>query len=692
MTGLTDYARERVKQTVFHPEIQALRCVAVGLVIVYHLYPQRLTGGYIGVDVFFVISGYLITSHLVRGFQSGTLSLREFYLRRIRRLLPASLLILGISAVTTAVFVPQTYWEAIARQILASTFYIQNWALATDAVDYLAAAADTSPVQHFWSLSVEEQFYVFWPLLLIVLIAAGRKKPSRGLVVAAGIAVIAVASLAFSAWATNHDRSSAYFITQTRIWEFAVGGLLAVVLTRELRSRNLRSVLSWAGLVAIIGSALVFTGSTQFPGVAALIPVLGTAAVIAAGDPSCRWSPSRAFNLRPVQFVGDISYSLYLWHWPLILLLPFVVTGERSEMNPGLAAAVLVLSVGAAWLTKLFVEDRFRFQGGESVTGSRTPAILVGTGLAMVLVSAVSVGMLTISSVRSETAVRELADFTAHLPSCYGAQDLASAVGCKRDGLSTVHPDPIIADDDVRWQECQQTLAVADVLSCHFGSSDPDAYKVALAGDSHASHWLPTIVEIADDNNWSVTTYLKSTCALSAAVSPQTSCAQWNHDTAEQMSAGDYDLILTSAVSRASFERAAGKSAAETAEGGYAALWQQFKAAGAEVVAIADIPRPSAAGLVDPPACVESRGSGDCSFTRGAALLPDPQEAAARDSNTRFIDMTDLFCDINSRCPAVVGDVMVYRDSNHMTATYARSLADELSGRLTTPGVDSAGR
>lgn len=229
------------------------------------------------------------------------------------------------------------------------------------------------------------------------------------------------------------------------------------------------------------------------------------------------------------------------------------------------------------------------------------------------------------------------------------------------------------------------------MLTCHFGSSSPDAYQVALAGDSHASHWLPAVVGVAEQNNWSVTTYLKSTCALSAAAAPQASCAQWNHDTAEQVIAGGYDLILTSAVSRADFFRATGKSAAETARTGYADLWQRFKESGADVVAIADIPRPSAAGLIDPPACVESKGAGGCSFARSPALLPDPQEAAAQKAGTQFMDMNDLFCGSDGRCPAVAGNVLVYRDSNHMTGTYSMSLAPALKDRLTGAGVGPTG-
>ena len=305
-----------LRQTGIRPEIQALRALAVGLVVVYHLWPDAVPGGFIGVDVFFVISGFLITALLLREIErTGAVSLSAFWARRARRILPAALVTVFACGLVMAAVVPMSLWPQWLDEMRASTLYVQNWQLASDAVDYFAIAEHTpSPVQHFWSLSVEEQFYLLWP---VVLLATARNR--RALV--GGMAVLTVLSLAYSLFATATNPAAAYFVTPARAWEFGAGGLLAAAGAASRPSR----LLCFAGLTAIVAGAFAFSVATPFPGWAALVPVLGAMAVIRAG------AASRALAVRPLQFLGDISYSLYLWHWPLIVLAPFALAGGLTS-------------------------------------------------------------------------------------------------------------------------------------------------------------------------------------------------------------------------------------------------------------------------------------------------------------------------------------------------------------------------
>ena len=349
------------------PEIQALRALAVVLVVIYHVNPYGLLpGGYIGVDVFFVISGFLITAHIAKGLErDGGFKLSGFYMRRVRRLLPAALTVLAVVGVMTFVFLPATRWNGTAPEIASSVFYVQNWYLAEHSVAYLAAET-RSPIEHFWSLSVEEQFYLFWPAFLILAAWIGRRFARTRLALVVGIAAITAASFAFSVLATYTAPYWAYFATTTRVWELGAGGLLALTAPQLKIDRRYRIALSWAGLLVIAWCAMNFSAGTVFPGYIAAVPVIATAVVITAGDVPGRMSTSWLANLRATQFIGDISYSIYLWHWPLIALAPWVILGAGYVLPPFMWLVPVVACVFVAWLSKRYIEDPFRLVGSGS--------------------------------------------------------------------------------------------------------------------------------------------------------------------------------------------------------------------------------------------------------------------------------------------------------------------------------------
>ena len=371
-----------IARRAVRPEIQALRALAVGVVVLHHFWPVLAPAGYIGVDVFFVVSGYLITGMLVRELETtGRLSLSRFYGRRLRRILPSAVVVLAVTSVVTALAVPADEAARWFRQILASTLFVQNWLLAAETATDADAGLPSTPVEHYWSLSVEEQFYLVWPIVLLLATGLAARASRFGRTVpAVVIGLVTATSFVVCVVVTGLDNNAAYFSTVTRAWEFGVGALLALapVMTGLL---GVRRAVSWLGLAAIVASVYVATDVAAFPGVIALLPALGATAVIWAGTPSGRSSTVPLVRFPPVQHLGDISYALYLWHWPVVVLAPFI-TGRPS--GNATMAALLAVAVVLAWATTRYVERPIRF-GTTARTRPGTGWLVAATGALVLL-------------------------------------------------------------------------------------------------------------------------------------------------------------------------------------------------------------------------------------------------------------------------------------------------------------------
>ncbi len=685
----------------FRPEVQGLRAVAVGLVVLYHFWPQRLTGGFVGVDVFFVISGFLITSHLLReATRDGTISLRDFWARRIRRLLPASLLVLAVCAVAAYVWVYPTQWGSTARALIASALYVQNWALAADSVDYLALGTAPTIAQHFWSLSVEEQFYVLWPLLLVAGLALARRfRPGTPPVRTAAIviAVVGLASFAVSVVMTAREPAWAYFATPTRIWELALGAGLALLPVRLVP--RARVVLGWAGVVAIVGSAVVLDGETAFPGWVAAVPTLGAVAVIAAGATGSRVGADRWLSLPPATFLGDVSYAVYLWHWPVVVIAPLALARQLGWSEKIVAILLVVL---VSWATKVGVEDRFRRPRPRASTaprraGTRRTFVLAGAGMAVVL--ALGLGL----RLQQDLRVAAAAEAAAALPEeCLGPGALADPEACggvMGEGLLLVSPPEAVAlqNEEPPGSDCQQNGHGTAVLTCAVGSADADAPLVVVVGDSHATQWLPAFDRLGQEHGFRVESFTKSSCPPTAAArvvdtedgdAEAESCRAWLAEVARVVAAAQPDLVVVTAYSSVYGYRppaddllgAASDLTEDAAVDGYALLWQGWVDQGIEVAAIAAVPRTQGEVVPD---CLAGhpRDYAACATPRAESLPPDPLVAAAERSGVAVVDLTEQFCD-ETTCYPVVGNVIVYRDYSHLSVEYARALAPYLGTAL----------
>lgn len=680
----------------FRSDIQALRALAIGAVVLNHLWPTRFEGGYVGVDVFFVISGFLITSHLFNEVQrTGTVRLGAFYARRIRRLLPAALLVLAVSAAMVALFLPYPRWLRNAAELAASAAYVENWLLSALSVNYSAASDSASVAQHYWSLSVEEQFYLFWPLAILGALwlgmrIHGRSRPRAHLLLALGF--IAAASLTASVVFTATAPAEAYFATYTRAWEFAIGGLIALAGQRLWVPRVAADLLSLAGFAAILVAIFAFDSSTPFPGTSALLPVLGTAAIIAAGTGRRRLMHSAVSATAPVQWLGGISYSLYLWHWPLIVIAPFALGSELSgPVRIGILAAALLL----AWGTKRFVEDAGQSWRYWSGSVRRSVACMLA-GMAIVIAAAG--GLATGQAVRAQadSPTAPVADGPCDGPSalqnvstCPSAfESPTSAVMTAKNEYFYTAPEcgPLL--DQLSYGDKRTTMR------CDFSQGASNPKRVWLVGDSHAQQWQGAVYEIARKRGWLLTTSYYGGCPVAdvafqgfeAAWGARDAerCRRWSREVSTMIEAEAPDLIFTSMAARYQIvDDGSDRPPLEQFVEGLQTNWRRWVAAGSEVLVLAD---PPLNGKVRDPDCVllNQANPVDCARPRSEAQPTDPLVVATQgleQGGVRLIDLTDRFCD-ERNCYAVVGSVPVYYNADHLNLEYVRMLADDIDSMV----------
>ncbi len=681
--------------TGFRTDVQALRAIAVLAVVLNHFWPAELTGGYVGVDVFFVISGFLITSHLDREIvRTGRVRLGRFYARRIRRLLPAAFLVLGFSVVMAYFLLPFPRWTTNAWESFAAASYWENWLLAAKSVNYSAQSEAASLVQHYWSLSVEEQFYLFWPVLLTGLFKIGRRRW-----VVTGVAVLGALSLGLSVYYTKVSPSEAYFVTPVRVWEFAIGAGVALASARLVLPRVAAGLAAFAGLAMIITTAVVYDHHTPFPGSLALVPAAGTGLVIIAGlRPGRQWHTAVTAS-RPVQFVGGISYSLYLWHWPVVMLAPFALSDLMGTSEPGTPwrLGLVALSLVLAWSTKVLVEDRGMSWGPLTRSSKLTFTGMVA-GLAVVTVLA---GGLQWTYQRHVAQAER--DVAAGLNSpCHGASAMIAANGC----TTPFGPARVTAMGPANeyWRlapECRQardfhiddTKHTVDI--CDFSGGSAGAEKVWLLGDSHAQHWAPAIFEIARERKWLLKLAYIGGCPLADVriidfhgrpIGEQEAnhCSSWGRRMSEMAANDTPSLILTSFFARReTLDDKSGRSQTEQYRTGLEPMWRKWTDAGARVAVLADPPYNDE---VRSPDCVTLHPANPvaCAAPRERAHTSDPLVEVARKAanpGVSVIDMTDYFCD-EEKCYPVIGNVVVYYDQNHLNSEFSRSLAPMIAKAL----------
>ena len=679
-------------------DIEGLRAIAVLAVLLFHAGVPGLAGGYVGVDVFFVVSGFLITSLLVTEKESsGSISLSSFYARRVRRLLPVSAVVAISTLISSWIWLEPLRLRGLANDVLAVATFSSNFVFAHRGADYLQSTLPPSPLQHYWSLAVEEQFYVVWPLL-IALLCIGATATSRFSIrarVAVVSTVVAVVSFVLCMQMMDSSQPWAFFSPHTRAFELAVGAVAAVLpMVTAKWFRSVSAVMAWIGLIGIVVAVIRFDETTKFPGPWALLPVIATALVLRGGM-ATQWAPNAALQLAPFQWLGSRSYSAYLWHWPILIV---VAAGFNRELSVTDGLVCTAIALGLSEFSYRLVENPIRHD--ISIRGLRAAAMATA-----IIVLVAGAGVLarnnppTITAGPDATTPTLIGDTT--IPSGLAATtttlvptaptlppqgkpvqaivEAASKTGLPGNltpGLSRAISDmPIIYNNN-----CHAGFSAIRPKNCVFGNKD-SAIVVGLYGDSHAAQWFPALEKVAIKRNWKLITYTKRGCPpaeiptySSVLGKVYKECAPWRRNVLDQMVTdgvqvvfvAHFDRLLSASTKKPMWQ----KEWREAMKGTVAELEDR----GIKPILVQDTPYPGQ----DVPTCLSR------SYTNIQQCSPSVTAAYRADMHEMLVDfdregqqvlwVKKWFCTALS-CPTVVGNVLVYRDDNHMTVTYASLIA-----------------
>lgn len=697
-------------------DIQGLRALAVGAVVLSHMGVTQMEGGFVGVDVFFVISGFLITGLLLNeARKKRQISLSGFYARRALRILPMSTLVLAATALVTFFALGRVRATDVFNETIWAMLFAANWKFSIAGTDYFNDELPPSPLQHYWSLAIEEQFYLVWPALMGILLIGTtafrsrarrrtRRFNERRVTVAIGVILgISAASLAYSAVYTASQPAGSYFSTFSRVWELGLGAALALAASRlTSMSPVLRSVMGWSGLAGIVVSILLISEAVPFPGIVALAPVASTLFVIAAGIGS-GGSPNGAGKLlgwTPLRWLGDCSYSLYLWHWPLLIVTAAYV-GDDVTLTQN--ALLMVGAVLLSALTYRFVEKPIQTRGRTVTHGTGLllwPASVTAL-LVMVLFGVDSLRTSELTAIASAASPAASVDEAA-VPAGLDETQAAAWAAAQPAALEVPVPaglspplsevrDDIWRGPDILADECFSGPGKpGEPDTCPVGPEDGP--RIVLMGDSQAGMWWPAVRQLAEEAGWRAYPIIRTACSPvdvltwhSKAAEADRDCQAWREWALTQIAKLQPDLAVVSYRGSYMAVGSDGKPLEGDANDlatkqGLESTLGRLGQVSERVVQLHDSPRGG-----DPVACLDAP---EASLSSCALPYPDDteranelNERAAAASGSEFVDLTSWFC-AEGTCPLVIDDIVVYFTPGHITRTMAEHLAPALAVRL----------
>jgi len=663
------------RRDTYHPEIQGVRTLGALLVALFHIWFAKVSGG---VDVFFVISGFLMTRALMGRYLDGRFSIFGFWGNIIRRIAPVAYLVMFVALIGSFWLVPENRWLDTISHFKNSLIHTENWKLIANSVDYLARDTVPNPLQHYWALSVQVQFYVLWPFLILLTgyFAVKRKAPKSSFGLSVGATF--VISLLYSIWATNANQTAAYFDTFARLWEFALGGLVAIYqpMLQGWLSARARAVLGWVGVAGVISCGFVLETSSTFPGYLALWPTLSAAMVVAAGNSGTGYGAERLLASRPFVILGGTSFAFYLWHWP-ILIFTLEIT-EQTTVGLWLGLAIFMSALLLALLTVRLVEAPLR--ESTLATKSRWRNYAFGTACAIPVTLGIALWHF---DARAEYA-QQRRDVRTLSAEAYPGSRVALTPANQLVGDVPIHPDSMLITDDkpmVYDNGCHQGLMSRKPVGCVFGPKENYYRTIALIGGSHVAQWAPLFKTLAERNKWRVISFTKSACALAAEeAQDDAACHEWNRRTVDKIIGLKPDFVFTMATRPRGTYRFV-ENHQEYVPPAYIEKWKTFLSHDIAVIALRnnpwmkhDVPSCVVNHADNPIACARSRSDvlDDRAFKRSLESLP---------KGVRVFDLTSKLCD-DRLCYAVMGNVAIYRDSHHISVPYVNSLTDAFEAAL----------
>lgn len=652
----------KIPDKKFRPELEGVRAVAALLVAIYHIWLGTVSGG---VDVFFIVSGFLITTSLLaRMEKEGKIRYTEYLLGLGRRLFPLAFLVLLVSAILSYIVLPQIQWRQIVAEIFTSGLYVQNWKLAVDAVDYLAQNNTASPLQHFWALSIQGQFYITWPIVIFLAFLLSRKlfkTPLRKTLLAI-MTIIFISSIIYSIYKTSTNQPWAYFDTFARAWEFSLGGLLALLLPYLSLNRWVSTFIGWLGLSIILFTGILLPVSTVFPGYAALLPTSGVILIIISAENYAKYGVKNLLGSKFFQHFGSFSYGFYLWHWPLLIFYFAYFQVETVSLRDGLI--ILLLTYILSFVTTNVLESPVRHL---SIRHSKRKLSIILLSFALpVFITNISWSVYIDSLEAAMKDQFEIHDYP-------GASVLYSNVEATPDivPLAAALDAESMLPTFYTEEDCYVKMQDRGVKLCSYGETNNPNYTIALVGGSHSGHWFPALEQFAEDTKIQIDVYNKDACRFSTDDFNgllTDSCMEWNDLVIEPLMENPPDLIFTTAT----------VYGGNVIPEGYKEMWRKFEGV-TKIFAIRDNPRMKE----DNPLCVETKGPEECSAQRSEALqeMPPIEEIEGIPNNVYFADLSDYFCD-EETCHSVIGNVLVYRDQHHISTLYSMTLGEPLKREI----------
>ena len=694
-----------IRSTGFYRyDLDGLRGIAIALVAMFHIWFGRVSGG---VDVFLALSGFFFGGKILRAALSPDhiLSPVPEVIRLVRRLVPALVVVLAGCALLTILVQPQTRWETFADQSLASLGYYQNWELASTASDYLRAGEAVSPLQHIWSMSVQGQFYIAFLLLVagctyLLWRPLGARLRTMFVVL---LSVLTLASFIYAIFAHQADQTTAYYNSFARAWELLLGALVGALVPYIRWPMWLRTGVAAVALAAILSCGALIDGVQEFPGPWALVPVGATMLMILAGanlqgraDASDEMPlPNRLLAAGPLVALGAMAYSLYLWHWPLLIFWLSYTGHTHANFFEG--TALLLVSGLLAYLTTRLVEDplRYRVPAGDAAPSPvaanpwpvrlRRPTMALGSVVALLGVALTVTSFTWSEHVSGERATgKELSELSAQ--DYPGARALTAHV---RVPTLRMRPTVLEVKDDLpatTRDGCISDFVNPAVVNCTYGDLAAGR-TIALAGGSHAEHWLPALDLLGHLHHFKVVTYLKMGCPLSTeqvplimgSNAPYPQCREWVQTTMAKLVTDRPDYVFTTSTRPWNIKRG------DVMPATYIGIWQTLSDNNIPILAMRDTPWLVKNGQPFNPAdCLAKGGNAQSCAVKRSDVLSDHNSTL--DFVPQFpllkpLDMSDAICrpDI---CRPVEGNVLIYHGAHHLSPTYVRTLAPELGRQI----------